>query len=78
MSIGNKSTRDKRLNNGPYAITDSQNATQRNNRLLLFNSVKDSYFNTDKRYQSETSRANENTSQAKDNLSQSVKHSSYP
>jgi hypothetical protein len=24
MSIGNKSTRDKRLNNGPYAITDSQ------------------------------------------------------
>ena len=42
MSIGNKSTRDKRLNNGPYAITDSQNATQRNNRLSLFNSVKDS------------------------------------
>ena len=40
MSIGNKSTRDKRLNNGPYAITDSQNATQRNNRLSLFNSVK--------------------------------------
>ena len=40
MSIGNKSTRDKRLNNGPYAITDSQNATQRNKRLSLFNSVK--------------------------------------
>jgi hypothetical protein len=40
MSIGNKSTRDKRLYNGPYAITDSQNATQRNNRLSLFNSVK--------------------------------------
>ena len=40
MSIGNKSTRDKRLNNGPYDITDSQNATQRNKRLSLFNSVK--------------------------------------
>ncbi len=40
MSSGNKSTRDKRLYNGPYAITNSQNATQRNNRLSLFNNVK--------------------------------------
>jgi hypothetical protein len=71
MSIGNKSTRDKRLNNGTYAITDSQNATQRNNRLSLFNSVKDSYFKTDKRYQSETS-------QAKDNLSENGNYYSYP
>ncbi len=78
MSIGNKSTRDKRLYNGPYAITNSQNAIQRNNRLSLFNRFKDSHFNKDNRYQSETSRSNENTLQAKDNLSQNGNYSSHP